>query len=120
MLFRMPMVATDVFLECTGVESVMQTVIGCCRPGARIVLVAVYKRALTLDPRLLLAKELEIVGSIGYPNEIPAVIDWLSEGKIDVSPMISHRFPLDRFAEAFALAADPQRSTKVLVYPRDI
>jgi (R,R)-butanediol dehydrogenase/meso-butanediol dehydrogenase/diacetyl reductase len=118
MLFRMPMVASDVFFECTGVESVMQDVIGRCRPGARIVLVAVYKHQLTLDPRLLLAKEVELIGSIGYPHEFPAVIAWLSEGKVDVAPMISHRFPLAQFAEAFAVAADPHQSTKVLVLPR--
>ena len=39
-------------------------------------------------------------------------------GKVDVAPLITHRFPLDRVTEAFALASSPTpTSLKVLVTP---
>ena len=33
----------------------------------------------------------------------------------DLSPMITHRFPLDRFPEALAVARDPKAGAKVLI-----
>jgi L-iditol 2-dehydrogenase len=38
--------------------------------------------------------------------------------RVDVGPLISHRFPLDRVTEAFELAAHPTpTSLKILVTP---
>jgi threonine 3-dehydrogenase len=40
----------------------------------------------------------------------------LSTGRVDVTPVITHRFPLDRFEEAFDVMASG-RSAKVIVFP---
>jgi threonine 3-dehydrogenase len=40
----------------------------------------------------------------------------LSTGRVDVSPVITHRFPLDRFAEAFETAASGH-AAKVIMLP---
>ena len=40
----------------------------------------------------------------------------LSTRRVDVSPVITHRFPLDRFEEAFATAASGH-AAKVIVFP---
>src|ERR1700682_824714 len=42
--------------------------------------------------------------------------DYLSTGKVDVSPLITHRFPLDDFQEAMALMKSG-RSGKVVLLP---
>lgn len=41
------------------------------------------------------------------------VVPFLRTRRVDVRPLMSAQLPLDRAAEAFELAADRQRSTKV-------
>jgi len=44
--------------------------------------------------------------------------DFLVKGKIDGRPLVTHRFPLDRFHEAVKVQSDPsQGSLKVIVIP---
>ena len=40
----------------------------------------------------------------------------LSTGRVDVAPLITHRFPLERFEDAFATAASGE-SAKVILLP---
>lgn len=47
-----------------------------------------------------------------------AVLALMAEGRIDVGPLISHRFPIERGLEAYELIADKQPSLGVLLeYP---
>jgi threonine dehydrogenase-like Zn-dependent dehydrogenase len=117
LFYGMPMPGTDVFIDCSGVGSVVQTVIAQARPGARLALVGVCKGEVPLDLRLVLAKELQIVGSMGYPEGFGEVIDFLAHTQVDVSAMISHRFPLSRVAAALETASNPAIAAKVLVLP---
>jgi threonine dehydrogenase-like Zn-dependent dehydrogenase len=64
---------------------------------------------------MALGKEMTITTSMAYPNEFPHVLATLASGAVDVTPMISHRYPLDAFAEAFAVAQDRDASAKVLI-----
>jgi threonine dehydrogenase-like Zn-dependent dehydrogenase len=63
---------------------------------------------------MALGKEMTITTSMAYPNEFPEVLATLEDGA-DVAPIISHRFALDDYAEAFAVAQDRQASGKVLI-----
>jgi L-iditol 2-dehydrogenase len=47
-----------------------------------------------------------------YPRSIRLV----EQGLVDVSSIVTHRYPLDRAAEAFAVAADRQ-GLKVVIEP---
>jgi threonine dehydrogenase-like Zn-dependent dehydrogenase len=113
----MAMPGTDVFIDCSGVGTVLQTVIAQARPGARLVLVGVCKGDVPLDVRMIMAKELQVVGSMGYPEGFAEVINFLATTAVEVSAMISHRFPLARFAEALEVASNPAIAAKVLVLP---
>lgn len=106
---------TDVFIEATGVGPVFQQICKIARKGARIVVVGVNFTPVELDMINLLMKELVITAAIEYPIEFPAVIEMLLSGTIDVRPLISHRFPLSRFDEAFAQARRQGEAVKVLV-----
>jgi L-iditol 2-dehydrogenase len=47
--------------------------------------------------------------------DIAEVHRRLSSHRLDLSGLVTHRFPLDRIAEAFATAATPEESLKVVV-----
>jgi threonine dehydrogenase-like Zn-dependent dehydrogenase len=79
------------------------------------VVVGVHKKPIELHPVNLLIRELHLIGSMAYPTEFPDVIEMLSSGKVDVSPLISHHFELEDFMTALELARDPQRAAKVMI-----
>ncbi len=111
----MPLPATDVYIEATGVGAVLEQAIELSCGGASVVILGVHKAPIQLDPLVLLIKELHLTGSLAYPTEFPAVIEMLISGKVDVTPLISHRFALEDFMEALDIARDPQRAAKVMV-----
>jgi len=54
-----------------------------------------------------------IRGAMEYPDDYTRTLELLA--RWDLSPMISHRFPLDRFSEALETARDPGVAAKVLI-----
>ena len=115
-MFGWPMVNTDAFIDAAGAAAPLQQAVTMCRSGTRFVIVALHKQPVPLDLVMVMAKELVITGSIAYPrDEFSEVIGMLSAGKVDVSPMISHRFPLGEFPAAFETAKDASRALKVMV-----
>lgn len=106
---------TDVFIEATGAGAVFQRICDVARKGARITVVGVHFVPVELNMINLLMKELMINAATQYPVEFPLVIEMLLSGKVNVSPLISHRFPLSRFDEAFAQARRQDEAMKVMV-----
>lgn len=113
--FGMPMPATTVFIEATGVRSVFETIVGVAGPGSRICLTGVHKEPATVDLVMLLAKEVSIIPAMGYENEFEEVVAMLASGQVDPSPLISHRFPLSDINDAFATARDTSQAVKIIV-----
>ncbi len=111
----MPVPGTDVYIEATGVGSVLELAIGLARTGATIVVVGVHKAPIEFHPLTLLIKELRLLGAMAYPREFPQVIEMLQGGTVDVAPLISHHFELKDFDKALAVAQDPERAAKVMI-----
>ncbi len=69
----------------------------------------------TIDTaRLFLSGTRLITSYAAYETETAEAMKLLAEKRIQVSDMITHRFPLERSAEAFAVAAE-QRCMKALI-----
>ena len=109
----MDVVGTNVFIEATGVGSLLSEVVGRCAPKTRISVVALHRQAVPIDFMNVLTKEITIRGSIEYPERYEEMIELIE--RRDLSPMITHRFPLDDFVEAFELAQSPDAGAKVMI-----
>jgi (R,R)-butanediol dehydrogenase/meso-butanediol dehydrogenase/diacetyl reductase len=107
--------ATDIYLDAAGVAVVPQTVAAIAKSGATLGVVAVHKRPVDLDFGTILASELTIVWSMGYPTEIFDVTDDLVEHWEQYGKIISHRIPFDQALEALELASTPGAADKVTV-----
>jgi L-idonate 5-dehydrogenase len=59
----------------------------------------------------IITRELDVVGSFRFDHEMAGVLTAL-EG---TEPVITATLPVERFGEAFELAANPARSCKVLL-----
>jgi L-iditol 2-dehydrogenase len=64
----------------------------------------------------VLERELDVRGVNRYCNTFDAAVRLLESGTVDVSPLISHRFPLEKACEAFEFARTHRAETvKVIV-----
>jgi L-iditol 2-dehydrogenase len=52
-------------------------------------------------------REITLTGSMIYQDEFPEALRLVASGAVRTAPLITHRFGLDRIAEAFAAHADP-------------
>ena len=108
----------DVAFEASGSPAGLASALGALRPGGRLVQVGMLPRGLTGAPlNPLISRELTIVGSFRFHREYSWAAQLLASGRIDVTPMLSARFPLSRAQEAFELAADREKAVKVSLLP---
>ena len=69
-----------------------------------------------IDPNLLIAEELDLVGSFRYTNTYPAAVKLLGAKRIDVKPLISQTFPLQELQVALEhVRKHPDRCLKVMI-----
>ena len=111
----LPAVGADFYVETTGAESVMREIFDHARFGARVVVVAIYERDLALPFLQIMAKELVVRGSMAVGHEFSDVIEMLASERVDVSPMLTHRFSFARVLDALEAARRPEAGGKVMV-----
>lgn len=112
-LYWMDLVGTNVFIEATGVSGVLEDVVRRCAAKSRISVVALHRTPVPIDFMDVLTKEVTIRGSIEYPEDYGEMIRLLA--RRDLSPMITHRFGLDDFLDAFEVARSPDLGAKVMI-----
>jgi 2-desacetyl-2-hydroxyethyl bacteriochlorophyllide A dehydrogenase len=107
-----------VVFECVGVPGMLDEIIRIAPRGARIVVAGVCMQDDRIRPILAINKELSLHFVLGYtPGEFMDTLFALSEGKIDVAPLITGRVGVDGVAEAFQTLATPNAHAKILVEP---
>ena len=107
----------DRVLEVAGGKDTFQLAWRTARPNAIVTVVALYNEAQTLPLPDMYGKNLTFKtgGVDGYDCE--EVLKLIEEGKIDTTPLITHRFPLSRIAEAYSLFENKEDGViKVAIY----
>lgn len=104
----------DVCLEAAGSGAALGTCLLAARRGARIVQIGTLPaEGLHFPANNIMARELEYVGAFRFGREFDWAVRYLTQGRLDVRPLLSAQLPLAQAVEAFTLAADKTRSTKV-------
>jgi 2-desacetyl-2-hydroxyethyl bacteriochlorophyllide A dehydrogenase len=109
----------DVVLEVVGTPSAFESAIGMVRRGGRVVVVGVYAgESVELQLGVYWARALTIRFSGICPIHTwwERAMDEVVGGRIDPSPLISHRLPLEEAAHGYALF-DRREATKVVLLP---
>jgi threonine dehydrogenase-like Zn-dependent dehydrogenase len=113
-----PQRRSAVLFECVGVPGMLQQLITGAPPASRIVVVGVCMQFDQYDPMVAIYKELQIQYSLAYtPEEFARTLRHVSEGEIDVAPLITGRVALDEVKQAFDVLATPEWHAKILVEP---
>jgi L-idonate 5-dehydrogenase len=104
----------DVAFECSGNPHAMRAAIATLKPRGRMVLVGLGGDA-EVPMNMIVAKELEIVGTFRFNEEFARAAELISSRHVDLRPMLSATYPMSSAREAFALASDRSRATKVVI-----
>lgn len=109
----------DIVVDATGVPEVVSKCADFVTPGGKVLLFGVCPEGATvrLSPFQIYRRDITILGSFALNYTMDRALELLSSGSVRVEPLISHRFPLERFPEALELVGSDEPSLKVLVRP---
>ncbi|XP_074091402.1 sorbitol dehydrogenase [Macrotis lagotis] len=91
----------EITIECTGIESSIQTSIYATRSGGTVVLVGLGSDMVSVPLVTAAVREVDIRGVFRYCNTWPMAISMLASKLVNVKPLVTHRFPLEKALEAF-------------------
>lgn len=107
----------DRVLEVAGANDTFQLAWQCARPNAIVTIVALYNEAQLLPLPNMYGKNLTFkTGGVDGCN-CEEVLNLIAQGKIDTTPLITHRFPLSRIDEAYRLFENKEDGViKIAIY----
>lgn len=107
----------DRVLEVAGGKDTFQLAWRTARPNAIVTVVALYNEAQTLPLPDMYGKNLTFKTGGVDGCDCEEVLKLIEERKIDTTPLITHRFPLSRIAEAYSLFENKEDGViKVAIY----
>lgn len=110
-----PAGGADVTFECVGQGSSIDDALRFTKAGGRVVLVGLASVPRGVDWTPIWLKELDVQGTFCYAMEtlpdgrrlrtMEFAAELMGKGEVDLAPLVTHRFPLERFREAVETAA---------------
>ena len=99
----------DYSFECVGNTDLMRQALECCHRGwgvSVIIGVAGAGKEISTRPFQLVTGRVwkgTAFGGVRGRTEVPKIVDWYMEGKINIDDLITHKIPLNRINEGFDL-----------------
>ncbi|ONK80404.1 uncharacterized protein A4U43_C01F17300 [Asparagus officinalis] len=106
----------DVSFDCAGFSKTMSTALNATRAGGKVCLVGMGHNELTIPLTPASAREVDVIGIFRYKDTWPLCLEFLRTGKIDVKPLITHRYGFSQkeVEEAFEMSASGSTAIKVM------
>jgi S-(hydroxymethyl)glutathione dehydrogenase/alcohol dehydrogenase len=112
----------DYSFECIGNVSTMRQALECCHRGwgeSIIIGVAPAGTEISTRPFQLVTGRVwkgSAFGGARGRTDVPKIVDWYMEGKIDIDSLITHTMPLDEINRAFDLMHEGKSIRSVVVF----
>ena len=107
----------QVAFECAGVESSVRSLMATVEKGGDVFIVGVHAKDPAVSMFHLGEHELNLIGSMMYRHEdYLKAVEEISAGRIRLAPLVSNRFPLEKYREAYEfIDANRETCMKVLI-----
>jgi L-iditol 2-dehydrogenase len=110
-LFGDPVIqgGADLIFECVGIKQSINDALRFARHGGKVVLLGLAGIIDGVDWTTVWLNELDIKGSFAYSTDeyqgkkmrtLQIAIELMRNEKVDLSPLVTHRFPLENYREA--------------------
>ena len=112
----------DYSFECIGNTTTMRQALECCHKGwGRSIIIGVAEAGAEISTRpfqLVTGRKWEgsAFGGARGRTDVPKIVDWYMNGKIEIDPMITHVLSLEEINRGFDLMHAGQSIRSVVVY----
>ena len=112
----------DFSFDCTGNTTVMRQALECCHRGwgeSIVIGVAEAGKEIATRPFQLVTGRVwkgSAFGGARGRTDVPKIVDWYMEGKIEIDSLITHTMPLEEINRAFDLMHEGKSIRSVIVY----
>jgi alcohol dehydrogenase len=96
----------DVAFEAVGVPATFELTTELIRAGGRVANIGVHGHAATLHLEKLWIRDITITTGLVDTYTIPQLLGLVSNGRLDPTPFVTHRFPLGDTMDAYDTFAD--------------
>lgn len=112
-----PSSGLDIVYEATGNPKSVSQGLNMIKEGGKLVLIGIHSGPAEFDPTLFVRGGKTILGAYGSTSQTwQRALTLMSTGKVDVETLITHRMPLSRAEEGFALAIKKE-AVKIIFTP---
>ena len=111
----------DVVYDIVGVPATLNHALRWARAGGDVVLVGANLRRMKLDLTPVWYQEVDLIGAVGHDvvswqgrevSTFELAMDWMQAGVIRTDLLLTHRFPLEAYRRAFAVATRDKAQTR--------
>ena len=112
----------DYSFECIGNVTTMRQALECCHKGwgqSIIIGVAPGGAEISTRPFQLVTGRVwkgSAFGGARGRTDVPKIVDWYMDGKLNIDDLITHRLPLERINEGFDLMKSGESIRSVVIY----
>ena len=107
----------DRVIEVAGGQDTFQQAWQCARPNAIVTIVALYDEPQVLPLPQMYGKNLTFKTGGVDGCDCQEILQLIKEGKIDTTPLITHRFPLSQIEEAYHIFENKEDGAiKIAIY----
>ncbi len=112
----------DYSFECIGNVNVMRQALECCHKGwgvSTIIGVAGAGQEIATRPfQLVTGRRWQgtAFGGARGRTDVPKIVDWYMDKKIQIDPLITHKMPLEKINDAFDLMHEGKSIRSVITY----
>jgi S-(hydroxymethyl)glutathione dehydrogenase/alcohol dehydrogenase len=112
----------DHSFECVGNTTLMRQALECCHKGwgkSTIIGVAGSGQEISTRPFQLVTGRVwqgSAFGGARGRTDVPKIVDWYMDKKINIDDLITHRLPLERINEGFDLMTKGESIRSVVIY----
>jgi L-iditol 2-dehydrogenase len=108
----------DVALECSGAAQAVGQCVRLVRKGGRVAVIGIPQDDATIPVQRLVLDEIDLVGVRASAGDMPRAIELAATGRIRLGELITHRFELEDFRDAYATFTERRDGAlKVIVRP---
>ncbi len=112
----------DYSFECVGNTKLMRQALECCHKGwGKSIIIGVAEAGAEISTRpfqLVTGREWKgsAFGGARGRTDVPKIVDWYMEGKLNIDDLITHRLSLDRINEGFDLMKNGESIRSVVLF----
>jgi len=121
---RMLMGGFDIVFDVVGIPATLTNALRWTRARGTVVLVGVNLHRMTVDLTPVWYQEVNLLGAVGHDivawqgaeiSTFALALRWMQSGQLRTDPLLTHRFPLHAYRQAFAAAVDKRHARSIKV-----